>query len=190
MIHVLLTFVLGVMLFSDPAFAQSKPPGFYIGGNVGHSTFFDVDADGDDLEFDPLGFFISGNFGYHFKPRTRLEAELLFESAGIDNSGDQIEVLRGTLSGYYDFRDSTLFGVSDLRPYVGGGLGFAKIEIGDIENNEFTWHAETGLAIPINDQNLDFVPGIRFEYTFLDDDDGFNDDLWIIQIRAGIRYYF
>lgn len=175
---------LATLLFPISALAQSpqttQSP-FYVTGAIGHSTFWDVE----DTEFDLLAFFISGAVGYRVTPNLRAEAEWLFESADIDDSSEEIEVIRGTLSGYYDFGPTTLIGFSDITPYVGGGLGVANVEVVDDEN-EFTFHGEVGFNMTLTRQ-LEFVPGFRFEYTTLDDAD---DDLWITQLRAGLRYNF
>ncbi len=170
-------FFMGAMLVAGSSHAQEKPPGFYLSGSIGQSTFFDVDADGDDVQFDLFRIFASGHVGYRFRPDMGLELELLLETTDIDNSADSADIVRGTLSGYYDFDERTLLGSQGIRPYAVGGLGFAKVDIGAIENNALTWHPETGLSIPIDDDHLDFVPGFRFEYIFLDNNDGFDDDL-------------
>ncbi len=168
--------------------ARSLTSQLYVQGAVGQSTFWDVEADGgDDVEFDLVAFFISGAVGYRFSPNLRAEAEWLFESADIDDSSEEAEVIRGTVGAYYDFARTAMMGF-DVTPYAGGGAGVANVDAGDDDENEFTFHAEGGLSVPITG-NIDFVPGIRFEYIFLDDDD-FDDDLWITQLRAGVRYSF
>ena len=183
--------LLGTAFWSASAMAQqaqtSTSP-FYVAGAVGQSTYWDVETDGGgDVEFDLLAFFISGALGYRFSPNLRAEAEWLFESADIDDSSDELEVIRGTVNGYYDFAQTTMFGY-ETTPYAGGGAGIANVDGGGDDENEFTFHLEGGLSVPITG-NFDFVPGVRFEYIFLDDDD-FDDDLWITQLRAGIRYSF
>lgn len=174
------------LLLSGTAMAQQASIGPYVGGAVGQSTFWDVD----NTEFDFLAFFISGVAGYRVSSNLRAEAELLYELADLDNFNVDIEVLRGTVSGYFDFAPIAM-GNTALTPYAGGGLGFSNVEINNDEN-AFTWHAEGGVSIPIGN-NLEIVPGIRFEYTFLDNDGAFNDpddNLWVTQLRAGVRYSF
>lgn len=172
--------------------AQSLTSQLYVAGAVGQSTFWDIEADegNGEAEFDFLAFFISGAVGYRFSPNLRTEAEWLFESADIDDSSAEAEIIRLTASGYYDLAQTSLMGFSNLTPYFGGGAGVALVEVGSTDENELTFHAEAGLSVPVFDQ-VDFVPAIRFEYIFLDDDD-FNadDDLWITQLRAGLRYNF
>lgn len=184
--------LLGAMILPISAMAQdsqNRSGPFYVTGALGQSTFWDVETDGGgDVEFDLVAFFISGALGYRVSPNLRAEAEWLFEAADIDDSSEEAEVIRGTIGAYYDMAPTSLMGLSNLTPYVGGGAGFANVEAGNDDENELTFHAEAGLSMPISDK-LDFVPGVRFEYIFLDDDD-FDDDLWITQLRAGLRYSF
>jgi opacity protein-like surface antigen len=184
MIRKLTTLAFAILIFPFSAAAQSSGPQsstLYVAGAVGHSTFWDVD----DTEFDLLAFFISGAVGYRVTPNLRAEAEWLFESADFDDSSAEIEVIRGTISGYYDLSPTSLIGFSNLTPYVGGGLGVANVDVID-DDNEFTLHGEVGFNVALTNQ-LEFVPGFRLEYTTLDDAD---DDLWITQLRAGLRYNF
>lgn len=190
MSHGFVFFILAALFLSQSALAQSRPPGTYFGLTTGTTTFYDVDADGEDVDFDLFGILFAGYLGYHLSSRTRAEVEFSFEGAGASNSADDAEVIRGTVGGYYNFIDRTIFGISDIRPYAGLGLGFAKVDIGGIDNNAFTGHAEAGLSIPLDDDHLDLVPGVRMEYTLLNGQDGFNDNLLASQIRLGLRYYF
>ena len=143
----LITF-LAVSLLSGPAIAQNMLSGLYISAAAGQATFWDVDVEGGgEIEFDILGFFLSGQMGFHLQPNFRLEAELSFESTDVKNSNIDAEVTRGTLSGYYEFQERKFFGFSDVRPYAGAGAGIANVEIGAIDENEITWHAEGGMSI-------------------------------------------
>lgn len=186
--------LMGAVLWPAATMAQTNPQvagKLYLQGAVGQSTYWDVENDGaGDTEFDFLAFFISGAAGYRFSPDLRAEAEWLFESADIDDSNNELEVIRLTASGYYDLAPANLAGFSNIRPYFGGGAGIALVEAGSNDSNELTFHAETGLSVPIFDQ-VDFVPAIRFEYIFLDEDEfAVDSDLWITQLRAGVRYNF
>ncbi|MGI9418099.1 MAG: outer membrane protein [Geminicoccaceae bacterium] len=186
--------LLGVVLWPVSTMAQNAQnltSNLYLQGAVGQSTFWDVEVDGsDDAEFDFLAFFISGAVGYRVSPTLRTEAEWLFEQADIDDSSAEAEVIRLTLSGYLDLASTNMMGFSNLTPYVGGGGGFALVEVGDSDETELTFHGEAGISVPITGQ-IEFVPAIRFEYVFLDEDE-FNadSDLWITQLRAGLRYNF
>lgn len=176
------------LLFSGTSMAQQASTGPYVGGAVGQSIFWDTERNvGGDLEYDFFSLFISGLAGYRVSPNLRAEAELLYESAESDNSFFDIEVFRGTVSGYFDFNPIAM-GSYALSPYVGGGLGFANIELVD-DDFEFTWHAEGGVSLPIGN-NLDIVPGIRFEYITIDQNNIDDDSVWVTQLRAGVRYSF
>ena len=61
-----------------------------------------------------------------------------------------------------------------------------QFDIGVDDDTEITLHGEVGVSAPIAG-NLELVPGIRISYTTLD---GGGDDLWVTQLRAGIRYSF
>ncbi len=186
MIRWFLAVVFGATLFSGPVMAQNV--GFYLGGAAGLSFFSDVESSfGGEFGFD-IAPTLSGNFGYHFRPDIRLEAELQYAVADVDVRADDLEVLRGTISGYYEFADTSFFRIPEVRPHVGAGIGFANVELDAQDVNELTWHAEGGLSIGINDY-LDFVPAVRFEHVFLDEDNGFDSDLWAIQLRTGLRFY-
>ena len=185
--------LLGTVFLPAAAMAQNalnvNTGNIYVQGAVGQSTFWDVEVeDSDDAEFDFLAFFISGAVGYRLSPNFRAEGEWLYESADIDDSSEELEVIRVTASGYYDLAPTSLVGFSNIRPYVGGGGGVALLELGSDDENELTFHAEAGLSVPIFER-IEFVPGIRFEYTFLSDDED-ESDLWITQLRAGLRYNF
>lgn len=181
------TFISSLVL-SSAAMAQQSATGPYATGAIGQSIFWDTDLDvGGDIEYEFFSLFISGALGMRITPNLRAEAELLFESADIENSGSDIEVFRGTVSGYFDLNPIAIGGF-DLAPYAGGGVGFAHVDLFD-DDFELTWHAEGGASIPIGD-NLELVPGIRFEYITLDQFNVDDDSLWITQLRAGVRYSF
>lgn len=162
--------------------AQSVPQGLYVGGAVGHSTFWDVN----NIEFDLLAFMFAGNVGYRFHPNIRGEGEILYEFADINGSSADANVLRFLGTVYYDFNAVNLMGANGIRPYVGAGAGIANVEIGRFNNTEFDLHGDLGLSVPIAEK-LEFVPGLRLSYSTLD---GNGDDLVVTNIRAGVRYSF
>lgn len=176
------------LLLSGAATAQQAKTGAYAGAAVGQSIFWDTDLNsGGELEYEFFSLFISGALGYRITPNLRAEAELLYESADIENRGFDIEVFRSTVSGYFDFAPFALAGF-DMSPYAGGGLGFAHVDLFD-DDFELTWHAEGGASIPVGN-NLEFVPGIRFEYISIDQNNIDDDSIWVTQLRAGVRYSF
>jgi hypothetical protein len=172
-------------LGTAPALGQQTAPypqqGFYVGGAIGQSTFWDVD----DVEFDLLAFMFSGIVGYRLNDTLRTEGELLYESAEIDGSSADLEVTRFLGSAFYDFAPVSLMGARGARPYLGAGGGLANVDGGD-DDIELTFHGEVGVSAPLGPQ-LNLVPGVRLSYTTLD---GGGDDLWVTQLRVGLRYSF
>lgn len=176
------------LMVTSTSMAQQAPTGLYAGGALGQSIFWDTDLNGGgELEYDFLALFVSGALGYRLTSNLRAEAELLYESADVDNSFVDIEIFRSTVSGYYDF-SSFEFAGRPVSPYAGGGLGFAYVELFD-DDFGLTWHVETGASVPVADR-IEFVPGIRFEYNSIDDNGVEDDSVWVTQLRAGVRYSF
>ena len=189
MISRILKIALGTtVLFSSAAAAQQSSTGPYVAGATGFSYFWETELNnGVDLEYDFPALFLSAAGGFRLNPNLRAEAELLFESADIDNSSGDIDVWRATVSGYYDFASIAMFN-REVTPYAGGGAGFAFVDLFDDEI-ELTWHIEGGATVPITDQ-IDLVPGLRFEYIGLDEGGVEDDSIWVTQLRAGVRYSF
>ena len=176
------------LMMTSPSMAQQAPTGLYGGAAVGQSLFWDTDLNGGgELEYDFFALFISGALGYHLTSNLRAEAELLYETADVDNSAVDVEIFRSTVSGYYDFSPINVAGYA-ASPYAGLGVGFAFVELFD-DDVGLTWHAETGASVPITDR-VAFVPGIRFEYNSIDENGVEDDSIWVTQLRAGVRYSF
>ncbi|MGI9486761.1 MAG: outer membrane beta-barrel protein [Geminicoccaceae bacterium] len=175
--------------FLIPGAAKAEDVGLYVGGMASLAYFADVESSfGGEFGFDPaIG--LSALVGYHLRPRFRVEADLSYEIADVDVRAEDAKVARVTASGYYEFLETDIFRIEELRPYIGGGVGFANVELDNEDTNELTWHIEGGVSVDLSD-NWDFVPGLRFAHVFLDDENGFDSDLWITQFRAGLRYYF
>ncbi len=178
----------GVALFTGSAMAQADPPevsevhGFYAGGAVGQSIFWDID----DVEFDLSSFMISVLGGYRLDPNLRMEGEFLYESAENKQGGFDLEITRLLGTAYYDFAPNELLRIPS-RPYAGAGAGLANLDNGNGDDElELTVHGEVGISVPISG-NLELVPGVRVSYTTLD---GGGDDVWVTQLRAGFRYAF
>jgi opacity protein-like surface antigen len=104
--------------------------------DVSDSTVPGVSAEAD---FDN-GYALGMALGYSFQS-TRIEAELAYQENGFDNgigtvagvgsasarlSGDS-NSLAFLVNGYFDFKNST-----PVTPFITAGLGFAKIEVDDL----------------------------------------------------------
>ena len=116
-----------ILFLSTSVFAAEGP---YISGNIGMSWLMDSDTGNaaEEVEFDTsfvLGAAIGYDFGYG-----RSEVEVGYRSHNIDDwSGEgDVTALNFLLNGYYDFHNDTAF-----TPYVGFGLGFAYMDLHDVE---------------------------------------------------------
>jgi opacity protein-like surface antigen len=129
--------------------AQAADKGMYFSGNAGLSLasdsdlFYDLGSSGtfeSELSFDP-GFNIGGAFGYNYG-NIRAEFEIAYHSWSMDEEtvlpggiipgcpcttkwdGDS-SALSFMVNGYYDFHSAN----SPWVPYLGGGIGFANVDI-------------------------------------------------------------
>lgn len=182
----LLTSLIPLVLGASNASAQSV--GDLYWGLFGGAQFYNEnDVDDGELEFDP-GFAIGGQLGYIFGS-VRAEAEIEYNEADIDkrngnNSSDTLEIIRGTGGLYFDFIG---FSQSNILPYVGGGFGFAGVELGDDDDTALTAHGEAGVSFAAA-SNFDVVFSYRFEW-YDADVGGVDDDITAHQVRAGIRFF-
>jgi opacity protein-like surface antigen len=111
----------------------------YVGGFGG--AVFGVDAEGEapllvgnpSLDFDPDGQYALGLvFGARVAPNLRAEVELSYSNSDVDKTSTVLNVIAadGDLSstsllinGWYEFETN-----SSWRPYVGGGIGYTKVD--------------------------------------------------------------
>jgi opacity protein-like surface antigen len=164
-------------LLASPAIA-APGDGLYLEGNVGYSFPEQLDVDGEadglglgldgDIELDDA-YVLGGAVGYGLDlgaGRVRLEANVSWresdldgiEIGGFDLDGDgEASALVGLVNAYYDL-DLGL----PLRPYVGGGIGAARVSIDsdggglldlDDEGTAFAWNLAAGLSYDLT-QNL------------------------------------
>lgn len=165
------------LLWVAPASAQ-----IYIEGNVGASFVSDSDFDGNiagtpfsgKSEFDNT-WVVGGALGYRFTRNIRAEFNLSYRNADIDSAtfdgvgtvegaGD-VSALTGMVNVYYDFATGSKF-----RPYIGAGLGFARIELDSDANaamvsndsdTVFAWNLMAGIAYAVSD-NAEITLGYRY----------------------------
>ena len=114
---------------------------FYASGYGGLNLALISDVDDsrqgiDEISYDP-GFVLGGTFGYKFKFQMRLEGDLSyrrnevdeFEILGRSQSGDgNVTTTAFLVNAFYDFDNS-----SRWTPYLGGGVGLARVEWDDVE---------------------------------------------------------
>lgn len=182
----LLTSLFPLVLGANGASAQSV--GDLYWGVFGGAQFYNEnDVNDNEIEFDP-GFAVGGQIGYIFGS-VRAEAEIEYNESDVDeidgrNSGSTLEVIRGTGGLYFDFIG---FNQSNILPYVGGGFGFAGLELGSDDDTALTAHGEAGVSFAASN-NFDVVFSYRFEW-YDTDVGGVDDDVTAHQVRAGIRFF-
>lgn len=186
----------------DPIFDK----GLYVSGSLGFLVPQDVDGSDSGIDFTveyDNGYQLTGALGYKYGNGLRAEAEIGFGSTEFDSvSGNgttvdlsaDVDILSVMANVYYDFNAGSRF-----SPYVGGGVGFARIDVGDLtanlggttvtasgdESTEFTAAGEIGLSIAVSDS---VVVAPAYRYTWLDDgDNGFDDDT-AHTFKIGLRY--
>ena len=140
---------IGVAMLSDSDVTDSTIPGITI-----------------DVEYD-LGLALGAALGYDFG-NTRLEGEISyqkndFEKASllwvdVDLTGD-ITCLSLLMNGYYDFVNNSAF-----TPYLSAGLGFAKVEVNDLnvpgsglpnsndDDTVFAYQVGVGVGYAVNEK--------------------------------------
>ncbi len=166
-----------------PGSASAQSLGDIYWGLFGGAQFYtEADVGRDTIEFDP-GWLVGGQIGYIFGS-VRAEAEIEYNEADLENSSDLLEVIRGTGGLYFDFVG---FSQSNILPYVGGGFGFAGVDLGSDSDTSLTAHGEAGVSFAAA-ANFDVVFSYRFEWYDADVGD-VDDPLTAHQVRAGIRFF-
>ena len=172
------TVLVGLALVASAATAHAQE-GFYIGGSLGASfpqdsdlSFFGLSGD---AEFDEA-FVIEGHAGYRFPINVRVEGSLSYRESDIGtvsfptvgvsgDADDDISVLTLFANVYYDFELDF-----PVQPYVGGGIGFATIEIDSIntgglqldgDDTVFAFNLQAGASYSVA-ENVELFAGYRY----------------------------
>jgi opacity protein-like surface antigen len=134
-----------ISLFAGATFDAQDPHGSYSG-----STTYELDTD--------TAFIVGGALGAHITPNFRGEVELSFKSHDIDDvrsdagaftgaSGD-VDIFFILANFWYDFD------MGPLTPYLGGGVGVAKVDADltlydayDWEINRWTLAGQVGAGV-------------------------------------------
>lgn len=124
----------------------SLKEGLYAGAMGGYSGGFDLKCR--DVSTN-LGYYVGGKIGKNFSPLLSLEEELIFQSSNmraIKEGKFQLEHVHGYFN-IWSFMTNALLNFNcdfPLRPYIGGGIGYAHadahwcgslIEVGPIETS-------------------------------------------------------
>ena len=177
-------FIIGsaaALAFSSAAIAQEQWPAWYVG--LHGSLAFVEDGDVDDNTTAPAttgeaafdtGFGAGAALGYRLPftmtpwNQLRVEAELHYERADFDTvnvpglataaNGD-VTTAAYMANLYYDFLTEAGF----LKPYVGGGVGWADTDIGSENDNTFAWQLLAGLGyVPESFPYTEWTLGYRY----------------------------
>lgn len=201
-----------VLLLSPAVIMAADGP--YISGNIGASWLSNADFDGkvpgisisSEVEFD-TGLHVGAAVGYDFG-EFRFEGEFGYQSHeftemtdlelnGIpqgdrDADGD-IDAFIFLVNGFYDIDTGT-----KLTPYLGGGIGFAHLEIkdlfvqgivrGDDDDTVFAYQLAGGMAYEITDQ---IVADLSYRFVATSEPDFIGlEDYNSHNIMAAIRFSF
>ncbi|MGF1454340.1 MAG: OmpA family protein [Alphaproteobacteria bacterium] len=160
--------------------------GYVFGGsaNVDDPLFLgqDPDADADSgvvVDFDS-GFLFGGGVGYQILENWRVELGADYERRDLSttesllllDSGD-VDVLAVMASFYRDF--SLTIGDVEIKPFVGGGIGVARLSLNDLtpafpngtledeDDTNFAWTGSAGTAYQVTERL-----SLEFRYRYLD----------------------
>jgi len=200
------------MLLSVSSIAYSAE-GPYVSGNLGIAMASDSDlsetgATGT-MEFDK-GFAFGVAAGYGFG-NTRVEGEIAYQKndydklslsvpgvgsfSGLNVDGDATSTAF-LLNGYYDFKNN-----SSITPFIGAGLGFAKVDVGAIsvpgvgtltsssDDTVFAYQIGAGVGFAVNEKvSLD----LKYRYFATSDPDfeGTEAEYSSHNLYAGVRVSF
>ena len=184
------------------AFAQNTNQGGYISGHIGGNSRPDAQTTifgfgPGDLTFDP-GFVLGGAIGYDFGNNVRLEGEIAYRSNDVDGvvgGSWNFSGLSFMGNGYYDINLN-----SPLKPYLGGGVGFAlfrsEIEVfgatsGD-DDTLLAYQLMAGLGYDINPKAT-ITLGYRYFATAEDPTfsvQGFESEYSSHEFLLGARFRF
>lgn len=161
------------MLLSISAVAYSAE-GPYVSGNLGIATPNNSDVTDSlepglvmDMESDS-GLALGVAVGYGFASNVRIEGEVAYQENDLEKVSlfgldadltGYTSSLALLLNGYYDFKNASPF-----TPFIGGGLGMAKVEINDLnfpgsgvsgvddDDTVFAYQFGAGVAYAVNEQ--------------------------------------
>ena len=164
---------------NDEEELETRPQSAHSGGKAGPqaltiSQSFDFE---DDWMFDAA-------VGHGYDNGFRAEVELARRDNDISNTTVDAQATSLMINGYYDFNRGGRF-----QPYVGLGVGYAKVDINNDDDSNFAWQAMAGVGVPVN-QNLTLDLGYRFMSVDDLDFSGLNADYEHQAVTLGVRYQF
>lgn len=203
--RILFVSILGVLLAFTFSTAQAAE-GMYVGAKVGLSILSDSNINGNygyssEYSYDN-GFGLDVAIGYKF-PMFRVEGEAGYYANDLNGYSDRnrsgeangdVKHLIGMANAYFDFDNASF-----ITPYVGGGVGVAKVDLSD---NSFNWDDSdtvyayqfmAGASFSLTPQ-LSIVAEYRYFGTqdpeFNHDDGSFKAEIESHNLLAGLRIQF
>jgi outer membrane protein OmpA-like peptidoglycan-associated protein len=125
----------------------------------------------------------SGAIGYNYDNGFRVEAEVARRENDLENTSVEAEAKSLMLNVFYDFNRGGRF-----QPYIGAGVGYADVDVGDSDNSNFAWQAIAGVAAPIGDR---LTVDLAYRYFNVDDlsfENGLDADYNQQAVTLGLRY--
>jgi opacity protein-like surface antigen len=183
--------------------AEAVEPNFYVQGNIGYTAVNDADltvADepaSDELSFDG-GWNVSAAAGVKLG-NGRVEGEIGYRTNDFDEysgSGEgvsepadgEISNISFMVNGYYDIPTGTA-----VTPYVGGGIGVARIEIEpsgeSYDDTVFAYQGAIGVGIAVS-KTVTIDLGYRYFATTDPDFEGTEVEYKSHNLLAGVRIVF
>jgi opacity protein-like surface antigen len=131
-------------LSSGSAFAADNS--WYVRADTGLS--FKGLADGNPDFKGNNGWTINGAVGRNITDNFRAEAEVTYQGAEIKGPRDgRLRTFGGFANGYFDFNPD-----GSWRPFVGAGIGVARLKVHRTHDSGFAYQLKTGIAHPFSDR--------------------------------------
>ena len=193
---------------AKPTDVTAVLPGVYLRLDVGYGITLSPDGSttAGAMTKEDVGNFgvFGGGIGYRFNKNFRADATLDYrpdaDVSATNTAGtgltSEVNGMAIMINAYYDIGN-----FSGFTPYVGAGIGYARLETsdqtgvtanGDISNN-LAWAAMVGTAIDVG-MGKDTVADLGYRVIglgeFKQQGGTEYDDLIVHEIRAGLRHYF
>jgi opacity protein-like surface antigen len=186
-------------LSAAPAAADQGP---YFAASLGIVSPLDQDLDWGEVSYEEAAH-ISGAIGYKWGNGLRHELEVGYSGVegdrvtvdgvgSADLSDATANVLAMTINTFVDFKTS-----SPMKPYIGGGLGLARVSIDDFTvagievegdtSTDFTAFVEGGVSFEVT-ETLSIGPSYRF--IWINDGSNGTEDTKAHLIKLGARFAF
>ncbi|MEQ1708726.1 MAG: outer membrane beta-barrel protein, partial [Terricaulis sp.] len=150
-------------LMAGAATSAQAMEGWYGRADVGYSVDGEVDVsffDGEETFSDTAdlddGWMADVGVGYAYGNGFRAELELAERNNEVNSTSTDVDARSLMVNGFYDFNRGGRF-----QPYVGVGVGYAKVDADTVDDSNWAWQALAGVGVEINDR-LTLDVGYRY----------------------------